>query len=80
MNMLNEAKLASRDVTGTSNYSSVNDILTWILATSMVLAVLVKVAMKVVSQNTFNVDDAVLVLALVSQLQRLLQSLLKEGV
>jgi len=69
MNMLDGAKFASREITGTSTYSSVNTILTWILAISMILAVLVKVAMKVVSHRTFNVDDAVLIVALVSQLQ-----------
>lgn len=50
----------------TSNdYVPVVNIVTWILLVSMVLAVCTKVAMKVIGRRTFNIDDSVLVAAMV---------------
>ena len=46
--------------------NSIANIVTWILLVSMILTVVVKVAMKLLSQRTFELDDAVLILAMVS--------------
>ena len=59
------AELLSREAITTDNYSPVVNIVTWILLASMVLAVCTKVAMKVIGRHTFNIDDSVLVAAMV---------------
>ena len=48
------------------NYGPIINIVTWILLVAMFLSVCAKVALKVVTCRTFNTDDAVLVLAMVS--------------
>ena len=59
------AALLPREAITADNYSPVLNIVTWILLASMILAVCTKVAMKVVGRRTFNMDDAVLVAAMV---------------
>ncbi len=54
-----------REAIASDNYSPVVNIVTWILLVSMVLAVCTKVAMKVIGRHTFNVDDSMLVAAMV---------------
>ena len=54
-----------REAITSDNYSPVVNIVTWILLVSMVLAVCTKVAMKVIGRHTFNVDDSMLVAAMV---------------
>lgn len=66
MNNMNMSILQPRETKDMSKYSSINSIITWILAVSTIFAVMVKVAMKVVYQRTLNRDDAILILALVS--------------
>ena len=52
------------------DYSPINVIMTWILLVSMFLAVLAKVAVKVVYFHTFGADDGAIILALVSSFSR----------
>ena len=48
------------------NYGPIINIVTWVLLVAMFLSVCAKVALKVITCRTFNTDDAVLVLAMVS--------------
>ena len=59
------AALLSREAITADNYSPIVNIVTWILLASMVLAVCAKVAMKVIGRRTFNLDDSILVSAMV---------------
>lgn len=59
------ATFVPREAIGPDNYSPVVNIVTWILLVSMVLAVCTKVAMKVIGRHTFNIDDSILVAAMV---------------
>lgn len=59
------AGLLSRDAITSDNYSPVVNIVTWILLVSMVLAVCAKVAMKIIGRRSFNIDDSMLVAAMV---------------
>ena len=59
------AVLLPREAITADNHSPVVNIVTWILLASMVLAVCTKVAMKVIGRRTFNIDDSVLVAAMV---------------
>lgn len=59
------AVLSPREAISSDNYSPVVNIVTWILLVSMVLAVCTKVAMKVIGRHSFNMDDAMLVAAMV---------------
>ena len=59
------AALFSRDAITPDNYSPVVNIVTWILLVSMVLAVCAKVAMKIIGRHSFNIDDSMLVAAMV---------------
>lgn len=54
-----------REAITSDNFVPVVNIVTWILLVSMVLAVCTKVAMKVIGRHTFNIDDSVLVAAMV---------------
>ena len=54
-----------REAITPDNYSPVVNIVTWILLVSMVLAVCTKVAMKIIGRHTFNIDDSILVAAMV---------------
>lgn len=60
------ATMISRAQIGDNDYSPVVNILTWILLVAMILSVCSKVAIKVITCRTFDMDDAVLVLAMVS--------------
>ena len=59
------AGLFSRDAITSDNYSPVVNIVTWILLVSMVLAVCAKVAMKIIGRRSFDIDDSMLVAAMV---------------
>ena len=65
-----ETRITPRATIDTNNYSPINHIMTWILAISMGLAVIVKVIMKMIYQNTVETDDMVLFLVLVSRTLR----------
>ena len=54
-----------REAITSDNYIPVVNIVTWILLVSMVLAVCTKVALKVIGRHTFNIDDSMLVAAMV---------------
>lgn len=54
-----------REAVTSDNYIPVVNIVTWILLVSMVLAVCTKVALKVIGRHTFNIDDSMLVAAMV---------------
>lgn len=54
-----------REAVTSFNYVPVVNIVTWILLVSMVFAVCTKVAMKVIGRHTFNIDDSMLVAAMV---------------
>lgn len=51
---------------GDYDYSPVVNIITWILLVAMVLSVCSKVAIKIITCRTFNMDNVVLILAMVS--------------
>ena len=66
MEHLDLVALFPRKAITEDNYSPINTILTWFLSVSMLLAVLAKVAVKMVYLHSFGPDDAALVLALVN--------------
>ena len=59
------ATVMPRETITSDNYSPIVNILTWILLVAMFLSVCSKVAIKVITCRTFNVDDGVLVGAMV---------------
>lgn len=64
--MTSEIGIGPRATIGTNDYSPINNIITWILATSMAFAVIVKVTMKMIYQHKVEMDDIVLIVVLVS--------------
>lgn len=58
--------VSSREAVNSGNYTPIVNIVTWILLVSMVFAVCTKVAMKIIGRRTFNIDDSILVAAMVS--------------
>ena len=59
-------RLIAREAITSSNYGPIVSVVTWILLVSMILAVLAKVAMKLLTSQTFGVDDGVLLSAMVN--------------
>ena len=66
MGMTKLAAVFGREAITKDDYSPINSIVTWILLVSMFLAVLAKVAVKMVYLHTFGADDGAIVLAFVS--------------
>ena len=60
------AALSPREAITADNYSPIVNIVTWILLASMVLAVCTKAAMKIIGRRTFDIDDSILVAAMVT--------------
>ena len=58
-------RLIVREAVTSSNYGPIASVVTWILVVSMILAVLAKVAMKLLTSQAFGVDDGVLLSAMV---------------
>lgn len=65
MEAMKVAALFRRNAITKDDYSPINNIVTWILLVSMFLAVLAKVAVKMVYLHTFGADDVAIILALV---------------
>ena len=59
------ATLIPRELVTADNYGPVVSVITWILLVSMILAVCTKVVLKLLASQTFNRDDAWLLLAMV---------------
>lgn len=72
MEFIGLAALFPREAIEKDNYSPIDVILTWVLLVSMFLAVLAKVAVKVVYLHTFGKDDAALITALVGSVPGIL--------
>ena len=61
------AVLLLRDTVTSTNYTPIINILSWVLLASMLLAVAAKVTLKALVNRSFNADDAILLVALVSK-------------
>ena len=63
--LLDSNMLSSRAKITSNDFGPVVNIVTWILAVSMALSVCAKVAIKIIACHTFNIDDTVLIVAMV---------------